>query len=191
MRLLALCLALLAGSASAREVEGVEVAESIPLGGTELRLNGAGVRRATIFNVKVYVGALYLATPARDPEAIVRSDEPKRVRMRFLRDVSRGKAMDAFREGFEKNVGARAAALRPDLDRVAAAIPAEMKRGMELTVTYLPGKGTTVAGPAGEVTVAGKPFADAMFRCWLGVHPADDDLKRAMLGPEGRHGHRR
>jgi hypothetical protein len=156
MRLLALCLALLAGSASAREVEGVEVAESIPLGGTELRLNGAGVRRATIFNVKVYVGALYLATPARDPEAIVRSDEPKRVRMRFLRDVSRGKAMDAFREGFEKNVGARAAALRPDLDRVA-----------------------------------GKPFADAMFRCWLGVHPADDDLKRAMLGPEGRHGHRR
>jgi hypothetical protein len=182
MRLLALCLALLAGSASAREVAGVEVAESIPLGGTELKLNGVGLRRATFLNVKVYVGALYLATPARDPEAIIRADEPKRVRMHFVRDVGRGKVMDAFREGFEKNVGAAAAALEPDLDRVAAAIPGEMKRGMELTVTYVPGRGTTVAGPAGEVTVAGKAFADAMFRCWLGTRPADDDLKRAMLG---------
>ena len=186
MRPLALCLALLAGSASAREVAGVEVAESMPLGGTELSLNGAGLRRATIFNVKVYVGALYLAVSARDPEAIVGSDEPKGVRMRFVRDVSKGKIMDAFREGFEKNVGTAAAALGPGLDRVAAAIPAEMKRGMELTVTYVPGKGTTVAGPAGEVTVAGKPFADAMFRCWLGEHPADEDLKRAMLMATGR-----
>ena len=113
MRPLALCLALLAGSASAREVAGVEVAESMPLGGTELSLNGAGLRRATIFNVKVYVGALYLAVSARDPEAIVGSDEPKGVRMRFVRDVSKGKIMDAFREGFEKNVGTAAAALGP------------------------------------------------------------------------------
>jgi Chalcone isomerase-like len=181
---LALCAAalVLAGPAAAREVAGVKVPEAVSVEATELRLNGAGLRRATMFHVKVYVGALYLAAPSRDADAVVRADEPKAVHMRFLREVGRGKIMDAFREGFEKNSPADAKALQPGLDRVAAVLPAELKEGTELVVTYVPGKGTTVASASGEVTIAGKPFADAMFRNWLGPHPADDDLKKAMLG---------
>ncbi len=183
MRSLALCLALLAaGPAAAREVEGVKVPDAITVDGAQLKLNGAGLRRATMFNVKVYVGALYLATPSQDPDAIVLADEPKSVHMRFVRDVGKGKVMDAFREGFEKNSAADAKALQPGLDRVASVIPGEMKSGMQLAVTYAPGKGTTVVGPKGEVVVEGKPFADAMLRNWLGSQPADDGLKHAMLG---------
>ncbi len=183
MTRLALCAALLvAGPALAREVAGREVPDSISVGGTALRLNGAGLRRATMFHVKVYVGALYLAAPSKDAEAIVRADEPKSVHMRFLRDVARDKIMGAFREGFEHNSAAEAKALQPGLDRVATIVPAELKEGSVLSVTYVPGKGTTVASGAGEVTVAGKPFADAMFRNWLGPNPADDDLKKDLLG---------
>jgi hypothetical protein len=181
-RLLLCSALLLSGPALAREVAGVKVPESVVVDGSELALNGAGLRRATFFRVKVYVGSLYVAAPSKDAEAIVRTDEPKSVRMRFLRDVGRDKIMDAFREGFEKNVGAEARALQPGLDRLAGVIPAEMKEGSELVVTYLPGKGTLVTGPSGEVTIEGKPFADAMFRVWLGARPADDDLKKAMLG---------
>ncbi len=182
MRSLALCLALVAGATGAvRDVEGVRVPESSVVDGAELTLNGVGLRRATIFNVKVYVGALYVTTPSKDPEAIVRADEPKSVRMRFVRDVGKGKVMEAFREGFEKNGGAAAKALEPGLERVATTIPDEMKSGMELDVSYAPGKGTTVTGPQGRVVVEGKPFAEAMLRCWLGPHPADDGLKNAML----------
>ena len=39
-----------------------------------------------------------------------------------------------------------------------------------------------VTGPKGSVTVQGKPFADAMFRNWIGRDPADGDLKKHMLG---------
>src|SRR5512142_2093946 len=183
MTRLALCAALvLAGPAAAREVAGVKVPETVSVHGAELKLNGAGLRRATMFHVKVYVGALYLAAPTKDADAAVRADEPKTVHMRFLRGVGRDKIMDAFREGFEKNSPADAKALQPGLDRVAAILPAELKEGSELTVTYAPGKGTTVATASGEVTIEGKPFADAMFRNWLGPRPADDDLKKAMLG---------
>lgn len=183
MTRLALCAALLvAGPALGREVAGREVPDSISVGGTALRLNGAGLRRATMFHVKVYVGALYLAAPTKDADAAVRADEPKTVHMRFLRGVGRDKIMDAFREGFEKNSPADAKALQPGLDRVAAILPAELKEGSELTVTYAPGTGTTVASASGEVTVEGKPFADAMFRNWLGPNPADDDLKKDLLG---------
>ena len=171
-----------AGTALARDVAGVKVPEAIAVEDTELKLNGAGLRWATMFKVKVYVSALYLATPSKDPNAIVQADEPKSVLTRFLRRMGKDKIIGAFRQGFERNSGADAKALQPGLERVAAALPAEIKEGMEVAVTYVPGKGTTVAGPSGEVTIAGKPFADAMFRNWLGTRPADDGVKKAMLG---------
>ena len=183
MARLALCVALFTAlPALARDVEGVDVPDNVTVEGTKLALNGVGLRRATIFNVKVYVGALYLTTPSADPEAIVRADEAKSVRMHFLREVSRDKVMGAFREGFEKNSAAEAAALTRDLEKVEKVVPADMKPGMQLTVTYLPGEGTVVTGPEGRTTIAGKPFADAMFRNWLGAKPADDGLKQGMLG---------
>lgn len=167
--------------AAARDLAGVDVPDTATLEGTALKLNGAGLRRATMFNVKVYVGALYLTTPSTDPEAVVRADEPKSVRMHFLREVSRDKVMGAFREGFENNSGAEPA-LQRELEKVEKVVPTDMKPGMQLTVTYLPGLGTVVTGPEGRATIAGKPFADAMFRNWLGAKPADGDLKQAMLG---------
>ncbi len=183
MARLALCLALFTAlPALAREVEGVDVPDSVTVEGTKLALNGVGLRRATLFNVKVYVGALYAATPSKDGEAIVEADEPKSVHMTFLRDVEKEKVMGAFREGFEKNSAAEAKALQPSLDRIAAVVPASMKARQALRVTYAPGKGTTVVGPRGSVTVEGKAFADALFRNWLGAKPADGGLKNAMLG---------
>ncbi len=165
----------------ARQVAGVEFPDTIAVGGKELRLNGAGVRKKLF--VQVYAGALYLAEPSSDPGAVVAADAPKRVRMVFLRKVDKKKIMETYREGFENNSGGPALAdLLAKLDRIAPAI-GDMRRGGEMFVTYEPGKGTTVAAAGGgSVTVEGKDFADAMFRNWLGPSPADADLKKAFLG---------
>jgi len=177
-------LTLLAGPALGAEVSGVKVPDSVTVDGKVLRLNGAGVRKK--FIVKVYVGALYVEVTSSDPAAIIAADAPKSVHMIFLRDVDKEKIMGAFRDGFENNGGeAVAKALTPRLDKVGAVVPAEIKEGQELVVTYRPGKGTTVsASGGGEVTVEGKDFADAMFRNWLGEEPADGGLKERMLGKE-------
>jgi hypothetical protein len=183
-KLLAAALALaVATPALARKVAGVEFPEVIDVGGQKLSLNGAGLRKR--FIVKVYAGGLYLAHPSRDPETIVSADAPKRVRMVFLRDVSKKQIMDAYREGFQKNsAGPALNGLLAKLDEIAPAIP-DLKEGAEMFVTYVPGEGTTVAAAGGgKATVAGKEFADALFRNWLGKEPADDDLKAAMLGAQ-------
>ncbi len=171
----------LAAPALAREVAGVEFPQTIDVGGKELRLNGAGLR--TKFVVKVYAGGLYLAQPSADPAAIVAADAPKRVRMVFLRDVDKGKIMETYKEGFENNsAGPGLAALLDKLSKIAPAL-ADMKKGSEMSVTYVPGQGTTVAAAGGgSVTVEGKDFGDAMFRNWLGQSPADGSLKKAFLG---------
>jgi hypothetical protein len=181
MKRLAAALALvLAAPTPAREVAGVKLDESATVAGQTLALNGAGIRKKLV--VKVYVGALYLASPSADPEAIVSADAPKQVRMVFLRDVGKDSILGAFRDGFDANSPDQAAQARADLDRVAGAIP-DMKEGGEMVVTYAPGQGTTLSATGGgTATVPGKPFADALFRNWLGPKPADGGLKKAMLG---------
>jgi len=168
----------LAAPALARQVAGVEFPETVAVGGQELKLNGAGIRKK--FVVKVYAGGLYLAEPSHDAEAIVTADAPKRVRMVFLRDVDKGKILETYREGFANNGAAPATAAK--LDLLAPAI-VDMRKGGEMFVTYVPGQGTTVAAAGGQpVTVEGKDFAEAMFKNWLGAKPADGDLKKALLG---------
>jgi hypothetical protein len=171
----------LAAPALARDVAGVQFPDTVSVGGQELKLNGAGVR--TKFFVKVYAGGLYLAEPSKDPDAIVAADAPKRVRMVFLRDVGKGQILDTYREGFENNsAGPGLQGLLAKLDQIAPGL-ADMRKGGEMFVTYVPGQGTTVASAGGKpVTVEGKDFADAMFRNWFGPKPADADLKAKLLG---------
>jgi Chalcone isomerase-like len=177
-----LCLLAVALPAYAKKIGGVDFQDTIDVDGAKLTLNGAGVRKK--FVIKVYAGGLYLAQPSSDADAIVAANAPKRVRMVFLRDVSREQILDAYREGFRNNSGgAGLDMLLKKLEQLAPAIP-DLKEGAEMFVTYVPGKGTTVAAAGGgaPVTVEGKDFADAMFRNWLGPSPADSSLKDAMLG---------
>ena len=182
MRMLAALLAAaLASSADAREIAGVTVPDSVALGGKTLPLHGAGLRKKLFF--KVYVGALYVESAGGSAEEIVAADAPKEVRMRFLRDVSRDDVLKAFREGFENNSKATAAAATAKLAEVEKVLPAELKTGQVLVVSYVPGAGSTVGVEGGAAaTVEGKEFADALFRNWLGPEPADGDLKAGMLG---------
>lgn len=177
----ALAAVLVTAPALARDVGGVQFPDTISAAGQQLKLNGAGVR--TKFFVKVYAGGLYLAEPSHDADAIVAADAAKRVRMVFLRDVDKKKILETYREGFQNNSGGPALqALLAKLERIAPAI-VDMKEGTEMVVSYLPGQGTTVAAAGGTpVTVEGKDFAEAMFRNWLGAHPADSDLKKGLLG---------
>ena len=163
----------------ARDVAGVNVADTVTAEGKTLKLNGAGIRKK--FIIKVYVGALYLENTSTSAGDIIKSDQVKQVRMTFLRTVEKDKILGAYKEGFEKNSGGKMAQLQAGLDKLAAGI-ADMHKGGEMIVTYVPGKGTLVSQSTGaQVMVEGKEFADALFRNWLGSEPADGDLKKDML----------
>ena len=167
-----------ASPALAREVSGVNVPDTVTVEGKALKLNGAGVRKK--FIIKVYVGALYVEENATTADAVIKADAVKQVRMTFLRGVDKDKILGAYKEGFEKNSKDKMAELQAGLDKLGGAIK-DMEKGGEMTVTYVPGQGTTIKQPAGSVTVEGKTFADALFRNWLGSDPADKGLRDDML----------
>lgn len=174
-----LCL-LLASAAWAKEREGVQMPDTIQVEGKSLSLVGIGLRVKIFF--KVYVAGLYLETPQKDAAAVIAADEVKRVQMVMLRDLEKKQIADAIREGFTKNAGPQLPALKERLDKLIAQVPS-LKKGETLLITYVPGKGTVLAGTAGEkAVVPGKDFAEALFSVWLGASPVDEDLKKGMLG---------
>jgi hypothetical protein len=175
----ALLVALLALPAVAKEREGVVAPPTIEAGGKTLHLMGMGLRKKFIF--KVYLASLYVENPIPDSQQLLNSDQIKRVEMHMLRDLERGKIIEAVQEGFEKNNAPEMPRLQARLDRFLKTIP-DLKSGQTIVITYYPSRGTVIkAGNGEEIAIDGKDFADALFSVWLGNHPVDDDLKGEMM----------
>jgi hypothetical protein len=174
---LALLLCFGGASAMAREVAGVQVAETANVDGRALKLVGAGLRTKLFF--KVYVAALYAETPQRNAQAMITSDQ---VKLTLLRSLDATTLRDSITEGFERNSKAQMGTLQPRLNRLNSWIPS-VKEGDRVTLTWLPGTGTRVTiNNVDKGTIDGKDFVQALFAIWLGPVPAQEELKQALLG---------
>jgi chalcone isomerase-like protein len=171
---------LIAAAARGAEVAGVKMPDTVTVEGKTLKLNGMGLRKKVVF--KVYVAGFYLETPTKAPEAILASDQIRRMDLRVLRSLKAAQVTEAIEEGFEKNSKAQMGALKDRLAKFSAMF-SNVAEGDEILMTYVPGKGTSVSVRGVEKgTVEGKDFADALFAVWLGPHPVQEDLKKALLG---------
>jgi len=144
-----------------------------------LRLNGAGLRSR--FFIKVYAIGLYLERSASDAQAILAADQVRRAQLHMLRAVDGKEMADAIGDAFSANAGSAAGRLQDRLARFKAMFP-NARTGEVITLTYVPGVGTTVGAAGRDLgTIEGKDFADVLFSAWIGAHPVDDSLKRALL----------
>jgi hypothetical protein len=152
--------------------------------GPNLVLNGAGVREQAIF--KVYVSALYLPSRNEDSEAIIMTDQPRRLALHFLRSVTAKPFMsstdDALRDTLtseeRRPLAARIAQLNEFLESLL-----DVREGTEILLDDLPKTGTAIRIDGKEqFRIPGADFNQALMRVWLGDRPKDPKLKRAMLG---------
>lgn len=159
---------------------GVTLPDSVDVGGKTLTLNGMGLRSRMMF--KVYVGGLYLEQKSRDANAIIQADAPKRMTLHFMRSVSRDQMVEAYTEAFANNAPEAAKTLKAEIAQLMAAFE-PVAEGEEMLFTYVPGRGTTLTIKGKDkATIAGLPFAKAMFSAWLGPEPPSADLKKGLLG---------
>ena len=105
------------------------------------------------------------------------------IRSYYDDEVEAAKLVEAWNEGFEGNLDkAELARLRPRIDAFNALFT-DVRRGDEVRLDYLPGKGTEVwYGDTLRGVVEGADFQAALLSIWLGDKPADKSLKAAMLG---------
>jgi Chalcone isomerase-like len=165
--------------AQARTLEGVELPDTAVVDGATLKLNGMGLRAATALRVKAYVGGLYLEEPSSDAATVIDSRQRKRVTMKFLRDIDRGRLTSGWAESLRK-VGGKT--MDPSIAEFTSLIP-DVKTGDTMSFTWRPGVGLEVAmDDKVRGTVAGDDFARALYTVWFGPQPGDENLKRGMLG---------
>ncbi|HID83171.1 MAG TPA: hypothetical protein EYH06_00195 [Chromatiales bacterium] len=164
----------------AATVDGVTLPDTVELNGTNLVLNGMGTRKATMFKVKVYVMGLYLTEKRDGAKAIMQSESPKRIVMRFVRDVGAKKIRDGWQTGFEKN-SPDAAVLQGKIDQFNAAMD-DMKKGDEIQLDFAAGQVDVVINGENKATIEGVDFQRALLSIWLGPHPPNKALKAGILG---------
>ena len=181
-----LLLLLFSTAAQAAELEGVTLEDRVRVDGQEIQLNGIALRtRYGIF--KVYVAGLYLPQKTSSGEAAIDARGAKRMILVMRRDVSAEQFIESFDVALRNNNNEpQLAEIKEQKDDLFARIRAigEAKEGASIVLDYAPSSGTTLAidGAVKGKPMPGEAFYRAILRSWVGENPAQEDMKKALLG---------
>ncbi len=161
------------------EISGVNIPDTYQVDNAVLKLNGAGIRRKFIF-VKIYIGALYVEKKSHDPKEI-EAQPIKVVRMHFLYShIPAKKIRDAFADDIKRIAGnfsnseAAKAFLKLFNFDVKKNDTVDLIFYHDTLIVYHNGK------KVGEVK--SKRLINTVLAIYIGKSPAQESLKKAMLG---------
>lgn len=171
--------------AQAADIAGVRFDDRTTVGGSDLALNGAGLR--TRLMLKVYAMGLYLPRRADTPDAVAALTGPKRIQIVTLRELTAEQFADALVDGLRKNHSeAEFARLQARSDELRSALLGlkSAPAGTQIRLEWLPASGTrlSVGNEIRGTDLPGEDFYRGLLRIWLGDKPVDADLKNALLG---------
>jgi hypothetical protein len=181
-----LLLLLFSTAAQAAELDGVTLEDRVRVDGQEIQLNGIALRtRFVVF--KVYVAGLYLPQKTSSGPTAIDAPGAKRMALVMLRDVSAEQFIESFDVALRNNNNeAQLAEVQAQRDDLFARIRTigEARKGTEIVLDYLPSSGTmlVVDGAAKGKPMPGEAFYRAILRSWVGENPAQEDMKKALLG---------
>ena len=182
MKTLALIFSLLVSSSLfAAEKGGVKLDDKMTVAGKELVLNGIGIRRATIFNVHVYVGGLYLQEKTQDPAKVIAAPNPKHITMKFVRSVDADDLQGAWLEGFEAAVKEDVRKPMMEAFNKFNATMQDVEEGDAMEINFLDqGVQISVKGQK-HPFIGDAKFSQALLSIWF-INARDEELRDELLG---------
>lgn len=170
-------------AAQAATVANVTVPDTVTVEQQSLKLNGAGLRKKVVFDV--YVAALYTASPSQDAEAIIQSPGPHQIRLVLKRDLDAQTLIDALKDGIHSNLTDPE---KQELDPVIKQFEDLMRQvgeAKEGDVVVLDMHTPQIKILFNDKTLGELSHPDltpALLKIWLGKKPAQESLKKALLG---------
>lgn len=169
----------------ALKLEGHNFDDRIRLAGSELRLNGAGLR--AVAWAKGYVAALYLTHKATTAAQVAAASGPKRLRLRMLADATTDHFSRSFNNGVRRNSSAtQLAALADRVAQLSRTIDqlGKVKKGDTIDLDFIPASGLVLTANAvvKGTPIPGEDLYAALLRIFIGDKPIDPEMKAGLLG---------
>jgi hypothetical protein len=177
-----LVLTLLVTRVHAAELEGIKLRDKIPCAGVELPLQAAGLRDATVFNIRVYVLAMYSSSLLPDGLKDQNIDKrPMCFEVHYMRDVEKAKVDEAWKFQFKES----SEYPYPDLNKHITLLQQffgkiEANKGVHLFELT---ENSTKVYENGEYKgeIPGKEFGKNFLSVFFGSNPPTKKLKKALL----------
>lgn len=163
-------------------VEGWNLADRIQVGDSELKLRGAGARKALFF--KPYIVALYSVSPYSDPQEVIDSGEARCVRLIVNSDMVNGTMLvRGFRDGLDRTTFGRSDRLKPQFTTLFEKFPElHIMRGNVVDMAWKPSEGMHIYFEDELIFSSADPdFYKAMFGIWFSSKFPDEKLQRSLL----------
>jgi hypothetical protein len=166
-------------------VSGLVFERRVQVAGSELLLNGAGLRAVAWF--KAYAAALYLGARASSAEQAVNLPGPKRLQLRFYRDLPAAEFVKALNVGLPRNSEPALADKLAERQALLAGRIAALQTLHEtdtIDLDFDPARGLLfkLNGTLRGEAIPGEDFYSALLRVFIGEQPSDTKLKAGLLG---------
>jgi len=164
------------------EVGDATLPNTMSLEGSELVLNGAGMREKLW--IDLYAGGLYLQSKSSDAKAVISADETMVMKLHIVSGlISSEKMISAVDDGFDAALKGDTSSLATEIEKFKGFFSQEIVKGNVFDIAYVKGQGSIVYKDGKKVgVIPGMDFKKALFGIWLGAKPADKGLKKEMLG---------
>lgn len=164
-------------------INGVNLPGKLSKDGTDLVLNGGGIRKKLFF--KLYSAGLYVPAKTKSSADVWTADKAVAMRLVITSSViSSDNMSEAIHEGFDKSMKGNTAALKAQIEQFVNTFKKEViKEGDVFDIVYIPGTGVkSYKNDKLQSTIAGIEFKKALFGIWFSDEPVDGDLKKGLLG---------
>lgn len=183
--LLLACLLAAGPTVQAARIAGVEFDERARVAGSELLLNGVGVRQVAW--LQGYAAGLYLGRKAGTAAEAIATAGPKRIRLQLLVDVEAKEFAKAVDKGMRRNHSpAELQALKPRIALFDARVLGlgPLRRNEVIDLDFVPGAGVVLArnGKPQGTPLPGDDLYAGLMKIFIGEVPVDAALKAGLLG---------
>ena len=110
---------------------------------------------------------------------------PRRIQLNLLRNLSSDQLIEALMDGLKQNLSpAERQAIAVQTGEMAAIMKSfgQAKEGSVVTIDFVDASTRIGLDGTERGAIDGAGFGDALTRIWIGEHPAQSDLKNALLG---------
>lgn len=157
------------------------------LAGQNLLMNGYGIRFR--FGFKVYAAGLYTSKKISANDEIIKANVIKRLHLIPQRDLKGDELGKLFTRAMQDNMS------KDEFSKIINGVirfsemfagARSFAKGDDIIIDVIPGTGllVTFRGKQQGEPIKEPEFAENLFKIWFGKKPADDQLRRALLGEQ-------